>query len=152
MNQITINFDDREMSMSVAERATFEQILLAELTAISFTCEQLLKTTPETDHPAIKASIADMINTGLTNVLESLGVGPSTDSTLTEIAILLAENKIMRDADANGMTLQEYLPLAREKEQKEFDLFRRNEEGQRRHNRKRNAEQKPNNVFKLRSN
>ena len=142
MNKLTIEFTETGMRWGVESQTSFET-----LTRVGLQFLQMLAIHTLEEYPEAKGDIYDLYNTGFTNVLSEVDPTANANPNLTEVAILLAENTLLKQAEARGMTLEEYLPEAKIIQEREFDLFKRNEEGRRRHLQK--HRNNPSNLIRL---
>ena len=125
---ITIEYNETGMKWGIDKPTTFEMLMRVGLQFLQMTTVHAAE-----QYPDNKDQFFDMPNTGMSNILNELDPTITSRPNLTEVAILLAENTLLKQAEARGMTLEEYLPEAKIIQEREFDLFKRNEEGRRRH-------------------
>ena len=133
MKQITIQYDDKGLSLKLDQPESPENLINILNQTLLSVIEQTIQTHP--DHEAdIRREFYHSLNAQFSAMLEFIDPSSSQHPTLTEAAILLAENQILEEASRSGMTLEEYLPYANEDREKKLLLFKRNEEGRKRHN------------------
>ena len=130
-NKLTIEFTETGMRWGVESATTYET-----LTRVGLQFLQMLTLHTIEEYPDSRGELYDLCNAGFANVLSEIDPQAAAHPNLTEVAILLAENTLLKQAEARGMTLEEYLPEAKIIQEREFELFKRNEEGRRRHLRK----------------
>ena len=138
-NKLIIEFNGNAIQISSESPTTLEQIILLCLQTIQVATEQVCminENNPEFHTPEFRRTIYDMVNTGTGNLLKDIDPSASQHPNLSEVAILLAENTLMDNAEAQGLTLEEYLPQAKKDIESDFRLFKMNQEGARRKNRK----------------
>ena len=144
MNKLTIEFTETGMRWGTENPASFEMLARVGLQFL-----QMLTLDAIEKYPDTRGSLYDMLNNGFTNVLNDVDPDAANHPNLTEVAILLAENTLLTQAQARGMTLDEYLPEAKIIQEREFELFKQNESGRRRHIQKAKAQRSKSNLLVL---
>ena len=134
MKTLTINYDDKGLTLAFSEPETADQVFNLALQMILSTVDQTVAGAPENIQAELRDHLYHHLNSSFTSLLELVDPSASLRPTLTEAAILLAENQILDEAERAGMTLEEYLPYASAKAEEKLVLFKRNEEGRKRHN------------------
>jgi hypothetical protein len=134
MKTLTINYDDKGLTLKFSEPESADQVFNLALQTILSTVEQTIDTAPESVQAELRDHLYHYLNNSFTTLLELVDPQQSLRPTLTEAAILLAENQILDEAERAGMSLEEYLPYANQKAEEKLTLFKRNEEGRKRHN------------------
>lgn len=134
MKTLTINYDDKGLTLKFSEPESADMVFNLALQTILSTVEQTIATAPEEHQAPLREHLYHHLNTSFTSLLELVDPSASLRPTLTEAAILLAENQILDEAERAGMSLEEYLPHANQKAEEKLVLFKRNEEGRKRHN------------------
>ena len=134
MKTLTINYDDKGLSLKFSEPEFADQVFNLALQMILSTVNETVKGAPENIQAELRDDLYHHLNANFTTLLEMVDPQQSLRPTLTEAAILLAENQILDEAERAGMTLEEYLPFASAKAEEKLVLFKRNEEGRKRHN------------------
>lgn len=134
MKTLTINYDDKGLTLAFSEPETADQVFNLALQMILSTVDQTVAGAPENIQAELRDHLYHHLNSSFTSLLELVDPSASLRPTLTEAAILLAENQILDEAERAGMTLEEYLPFASAKAEEKLVLFKRNEEGRKRHN------------------
>ena len=134
MKTLTINYDDKGLTLAFSEPETADQVFNLALQMILSTVDQTVANAPENIQTELRDHLYHHLNSSFTSLLELVDPSASLRPTLTEAAILLAENQILDEAERAGMTLEEYLPYASAKAEEKLVLFKRNEEGRKRHN------------------
>lgn len=134
MKTLTINYDDKGLTLRFSEPESADMVFNLALQTILSTVEQTVDNAPEEVRPPLREQIYHHLNASFTSLLELVDPQQSLRPTLTEAAILLAENQILDEAERAGMSLEEYLPHANQKAEEKLVLFKRNEEGRKRHN------------------
>lgn len=142
MKNITIQYDDKGLSLKLDQPESPENLINILNQSLLSVIDQTIQTHP--DHEAdIRREFYHSLNAQFSAMLEFIDPSSSQHPTLTEAAILLAENQILDEAEKSGMTLEEYLPFASAKAEEKLVLFKRNQEGRKRHNiRLRNQERR----------
>lgn len=130
-NKLIIEFNENGMKWGLENPASYETLIRVGLQFIRTVTDHAIETFPDA-----REEFFDMVNHGATNILRDLNENYNPHPNLTEVAILLAENTLLKQAEARGLTLEEFLPEAKIIQERDFELFKRNEEGRRRHNRK----------------
>ena len=134
MKTLTINYDDKGLSLKFSEPESADMVFNLALQTILSTVEQTVASAPEEVQSPLREQIYHHLNASFTSLLELVDPQQSLRPTLTEAAILLAENQILEEAERAGLSLEEYLPYANQTREKKLELFKRNEEGRKRHN------------------
>ena len=134
MKTLTINYDDKGLTLAFSEPEAADMVFNLALQTILSTVEQTVDSAPEEVRSPLREQIYHHLNASFTTLLEIVDPQQSLRPTLTEAAILLAENQILEEAERAGMSLEEYLPFASAKAEEKLVLFKRNEEGRKRHN------------------
>lgn len=134
MKTLTINYDDKGLTLKFSEPESADMVFNLALQTILSTVEQTVDNAPEEVRTPLREQLYHHLNTSFTALLELVDPQQSPHPTLTEAAILLAENQILDEAERAGMSLEEYLPHANQKAEEKLVLFKRNEEGRKRHN------------------
>lgn len=130
-NKLIIEFNENGMKWGLENNTTYENLIRVGIQFLQMTTEHAME-----EYPESKDEFFDMLNVGCTNMLKNVNDQYNAHPNLTEVAILLAENTLLKQAEARGLTLEEFLPEAKIIQERDFELFKRNEEGRRRHNRK----------------
>ena len=132
MKNLTINYDDKGLSLKLDQPESPENLINILNQTLLSVIDQTIQTHP--DHEAdIRREFYHSLNAQFSAMLEFIDPSSSQHPTLTEAAILLAENQILDEAEKAGLSLEEYLPYANQDREKKLLLFKRNEEGQKRH-------------------
>ena len=134
MKTLTINYDDKGLTLAFSEPETADQVFNLALQMILSTVDQTVAGAPENIQAELRDHLYHHLNSSFTSLLELVDPSASLRPTLTEAAILLAENQILDEAERAGLSLEEYLPHANKKAEEKLVLFKRNEEGRKRHN------------------
>ena len=134
MKTLTITYDDKGMSLAFSEPESADMVFNLALQTILSTVDATVNNAPEEVQAPIREHLYHHLNASFTTLLELVDPSASLRPTLTEAAILLAENQILEEAERAGMSLEEYLPFASAKAEEKLVLFKRNEEGRKRHN------------------
>ena len=134
MKTLTINYDDKGLTLKFSEPESADQVFNLALQMILSTLDQTVNGAPEKVQAELRDHLYHHLNTSFTSLLELVDPSASLRPTLTEAAILLAENQILDEAERAGMSLEEYLPFSSAKAEEKLVLFKRNEEGRKRHN------------------
>ena len=134
MKTLTINYDDKGLTLAFSEPEAADMVFNLALQTILSAVEQTVSSAPEEVQAPLRTELYHHLNGSFTSLLEIVDPSQSLRPTLTEAAILLAENQILEEAERAGMSLEEYLPFASEKAEEKLVLFKRNEEGRKRHN------------------
>lgn len=134
-NILTVKFTNQGMSYNLKEPAQLGQLLQVASTLIGTFAEDLIAQAQK-DNEDISPELFDMLNHSFANILQNISPERAGYPHLTEVAILLAENTLLNQAEARGLTLEEYLPEAKLIQERELELFKRNQEGKIRHNQK----------------
>ena len=133
MKNLTINYDDKGLSLKLDQPESPENLINILNQTLLSVIDQTIQTHP--DHEAdIRREFYHSLNAQFSAMLEFIDPSSSQHPTLTEAAILLAENQILDEAEKAGLSLEEYLPYANQDREKKLLLFKRNEEGRKRHN------------------
>ena len=122
------------MSLAFSEPESADQVFNLALQMILSTVDQTVANAPENIQTELRDHLYHHLNSSFTSLLELVDPSASLRPTLTEAAILLAENQILEEAERAGLSLEEYLPYANQTREKKLELFKRNEEGRKRHN------------------
>ena len=134
MKKLTINYDDKGLTLEFSEPESADQVFNLALQTILSTVDETVKGAPEDVQAGLREHLYHHLNGSFTALLEMVDPSASLRPTLTEAAILLAENQILEEAERAGLSLEEYLPYANQSREKKLELFKRNEEGRKRHN------------------
>ena len=134
MKTLTINYDDKGLTLKFSEPESADMVFNLALQAILSTVDQTVNGAPEKVQAELRDHLYHHLNASFTSLLEIVDPSASLRPTLTEAAILLAENQILEEAERAGLSLEEYLPYANQSREKKLELFKRNEEGRKRHN------------------
>lgn len=134
MKTLTITYDDKGLTLAFSEPESADMVFNLALQMILSTVDQTVAGAPEKVQAELRDHLYHHLNTSFTSLLELVDPSASLRPTLTEAAILLAENQILEEAERAGMSLEEYLPYANQSREKKLELFKRNEEGRKRHN------------------
>ena len=155
MNKITIEFDEKGMSYRFEEACGLEEafwVLLNTCAALTEQTAEIGRKEKDFDETEFRAAVYDKLNKGFTNILGHVAPEHESHPNLTATAILLAENQLMKEAYNAGMSVEEYLPIAEKKNEKELKIWRMNEQAGIKHKQKQDRqrkEAKPNNAFKV---
>ena len=134
MKTLTITYDDKGLTLKFSEPESADQVFNLALQMILSTVDATVDNAPEEVRSPLRETLYHHLNASFTTLLELVDPSASLRPTLTEAAILLAENQILEEAERAGMSLEEYLPYANQTREKKLELFKRNEEGRKRHN------------------
>ena len=134
MKTLTINYDDKGLTLKFSEPETADMVFNLALQMILSTVDQTVNGAPEKVQAELRDHLYHHLNASFTSLLELVDPQQTPHPTLTEAAILLAENQILDEAERAGLSLEEYLPFASAKAEEKLVLFKRNEEGRKRHN------------------
>ena len=135
-NVIKLTFDQKGLSMETRHPATLAELLQVLLQAIAAAVQHFLKEKAMTDEDerSVRKELFDMLNAGFSKVLESIDPESSNNPNLTEVAILLAENQLIAEAEKKGMTVEDYLPIAKAEQQKALQRLQEKEKEKRKRN------------------
>ena len=134
MKTLTITYDDKGLTLKFSEPESADQVFNLALQTILSTVDATIDNAPEEVQAPLREQLYHHLNASFTTLLEMVDPAASLRPTLTEAAILLAENQILEEAERAGLSLEEYLPYANQTREKKLELFKRNEEGRKRHN------------------
>ena len=134
MKTLTITYDDKGLTLAFSEPESADMVFNLALQMILSTVDQTVATAPEKVQAELRDHLYHHLNSSFTTLLELVDPTQTLRPTLTEAAFLLAENQILDEAEKAGMSLEEYLPFASAKAEEKLVLFKRNEEGRKRHN------------------
>lgn len=138
MNKYTIEFNEEHMDIKLEEPEPFDKLISIQLQALHMTIEDLFKQNPDADK--LRPDLFDLMNTAFTNILHMIDPNSQQNPNLTEVAILLAENQLIKGAIRQGMTIEEYLPIQKKELEKDLKILKMNTEGRQAQKRKqRNA-------------
>ena len=134
MKTLTITYDDKGLTLTFSEPESADMVFNLALQTILSTVDATVDNAPEEVQAPLREQLYHHLNASFTTLLELVDPSASIRPTLTEAAILLAENQILEEAERAGLSLEEYLPYANQSREKKLELFKRNEEGRKRHN------------------
>lgn len=128
-NTITIEFDETGMSMVTEKPATLAEMLQVLLQSLSAAISHFIEEKDPTmeDEKLIRKELFDLLNAGCSRILESIDPESANNPNLTEVAILLAENEILSQAKNKGLSVEEYLPIAKAEQQKKLQKLKEKE-------------------------
>lgn len=153
MNKLTIEFDEKGLKYTLEDPAPLEtlyQVLLnACIAATNSVVNHGLEVDKKFDEPSFRASVHDKLNQAFSSILGHIDPAYENHPNLTEVAILLAENEILKQADAHNLSIEEYLPIAKAEQEKQLKLWKMNQEAEKKHKQKLNREAKPNKALKV---
>ena len=134
MKTLPITYDDKGLTLKFSEPESADMVFNLALQTILSTVDATVDNAPEEVQSPLRTELYHHLNASFTTLLELVDPQQSLRPTLTEAAILLAENQILEEAERAGLSLEEYLPYANQSREKKLELFKRNEEGRKRHN------------------
>lgn len=114
MKQITITQEGAMLKFEANEGIILPDLLEMVLNTIRTAAHQTLESCPEEQKEDIRADIYDMINRGISHILNEISP-PDTDLELTEAAILLAQNAIIEEATARQVPISQIYKEMNEK-------------------------------------
>lgn len=106
MRQITITQEGAMLKFEANEGIILPDLLEMVLNTIRTVAHQTIESCPEEHQDDIRADIYDMINSGISHILNEISP-PDTDLELTEAAILLAQNSIIEEATARQVPISQ---------------------------------------------